>query len=325
MKKTYGKPGAAMLINIFFGSLGNALYFLCLCKLGLRKIDGILFTSVLAVSLPHMLFSSIPETYAFTSTSLILLLFLFLFVTGRMSFLFWFLAGSLLSIGITITGIIFSMFLFFRRLHVKAEPGKAILSLLIFCIVLAFTFDGFIHIQEQLYPGTKRFFDRETISSNAAFLSDELLQHPVEAILRRVPHFFLYNVVAPGSVRNAVTFPGIRQSYPMTLLTMTIYLCLMSLCIYLMITMKVYRDGLFRTLLLFLCFSALFFLFYGTEPHLYQAHYTFAWVTLLAFPLTMRKQIPGKILHGFYVCMGLFLPMLALNNWIFLRAILDKL
>ncbi len=183
-------PVAALTINIFFGSIGNVLFFLCLRKIGLNQLNAVLFTGILALSFPHLLFGSIPETYIFVFTSLVLLFALFLFVNRRKTFFISFLPASLFSIGITATNVVFVVILFFRKMQQQSGFRRAILHLVAFCVLVAITLSGLILLQKRMYPLQKDVFASTTISSNVEFLSIRHISFSSHNSCRQTSAFF---------------------------------------------------------------------------------------------------------------------------------------
>jgi hypothetical protein len=323
IKRDMGMAAAAFKINLVVAAIGNVLFFACLRNIGLNRMGALLFTGILAVSFAHFLYGSIPETYIFVSTSLILLLFLFLFLKDYKAFVVSFLPASLLSIGITATNIVFVVILFFFKVHRKSELRKALLHVFAFCLVLGIMFYGLVLLQKKMYPLQKDIFAPTAVSSNTQFLRDHLVRFPLRTLAVRLPHFFLYNEVVPGRIRNVVTFPGWGQVRGITWATMGIYILFMSICVWMLLKLKTERSNAFWPLLAYFGFNICFFLIYGYEPHLYQAHYTFAWVALLAVPFGVENGTPRTARYASYLCMFVLLPLLVLNNWDFLIDVLN--
>lgn len=316
-----GRPQAAMLINIIFAAIGNSLFYLCLRKIGLRTLIAILFSVFTASTTGHLIFSSIPETYAYAFTGLILLLLVFLF-TNKFWFWIGFLLASLFSVGITMINVVFAVILFCCKFWGKFGIAKQLLYLMIFLFLLASSFVALIKLQKCIYPNSKDVFSQQLISSNTEFLRYELFSEPVRALTNRLPHLFVYNVVAPGMVRIRVAFPGFESLRPITLISMILHLLFLGISLWLVWQLKVFRNRVFVAVGSYFVFNVAFYLLYGYELHLYATHYTFALMILAAFPFTAEGLIPSRIRYALTGLLVLLIPLVAINNWTFLAGIL---
>ena len=315
---------SALLVNIMMAGMGNALFYLCLRKIGLPGRIAILFTLLLAVSAGHLVFSSIPETYAYSFTALTLLIVIFLFC-HKLWFWILFLPASLFATGITIINVVFSIILFIAKFWNDLPIAKQMKHLATFLLLFAALFVGLERLQKQVFPNSKDVFSRELISSNTAFLRYDFFSDPAKAIANRLPHLFAYNLVAPGMVRNKVTFPGFDEARPITLISLAMCLALSALSFWQIWRQKIFGNRVFAAVGTYFLFNVLFYLVYGYEPHLYATHYTFALVILLAFPFVAIDSIPPKVRYAFYALLVALIPLVALNNWTFLNNLLNTI
>ena len=315
---------AAMRINLVAAALGNILFYFCLRKIGLKSILSALFTAFLALSISHLIYGTIAETYIFVFTSLTLLLFVYLYLSRFPLFFIACLAGSLVSTGITATNAVFGILLYFFKIREKWGFSKALLHTIVFSLAMIIGLFALIKLQHKMYPNLKDFFAETTVSSNTQFLRTDVFDFPGAALAHRLPHLFVFNEIAPGMVRHKPGFPGWPNIPAITLISITLYFAVISLSVAAYVKAKTYRLKVFRPLSAYFLFNVCFFLFYGSEPHLYYEHYTFAWIAMLALPFASVNAIPKKIMLPLFVCIVLLLPLVALNNWYFIQSVLSS-
>jgi peptidoglycan/LPS O-acetylase OafA/YrhL len=172
-------------------------------------------------------------------------------------------------------------------------------------------------------------FGADMISSHATWIDLGLLKHPISCLAEQLPYFFVYNVVAPDIVPNPGN-PwdkyGLAGSIPTTwILAVALYVPLVLGAAYALWKTQRFKSRLFVTLALFLGFSIVLHLFYGaSEPHLYAAHYTFAWVAMLACAFSAdgaARRLPAGVSALLVAVLTATCALVAVNNLSFLYRI----
>ena len=132
---------------------------LLLERLGVRTAWARAFTLVFALSATQVLFSSLPETHAFSALGLVLV---FLVATPPARSPVARLAAGVFSFGITATGLVAAAFahLDWRRDGRRAPlvAARAVVLILLVAAALAL-------LQQALFPGARPFFVREPLGT----------------------------------------------------------------------------------------------------------------------------------------------------------------
>ena len=186
----------AIVINSLFASLAVLLYYLILRGCSLNALYASLFSTVLAFSASHIVFSSIPETFIISTASLLLLLLVYLFFRHSRWFLFLFIPASIFSFGITSTNIVLCFILLFFAVATGSfrkttlEALSSILLILVATSVAAW-------YQNRLYPTSSLFWEAFPYTEELNWVSSDMIHKPLNTLSEAAPVFFLYNVIAP--------------------------------------------------------------------------------------------------------------------------------
>jgi hypothetical protein len=247
---------------------------------------AVLCASLLGLSASHLIFSSILETYIFST--FFLLLFIWLVLENKSNALL--IAAGTITFGITLTNIVQQGLTF---LFVKRDIKR---TALVFGLVLLFSV-GLNLVSKFIYPVTDYFFIPQNLAGEERFSREVNLQR----VGLVAENLFMYNIAAPqpylsirnemprfnflnGSIQNYVWFGWAAVfGWGLVLLLLPAHLFHLS---------RSARDAsLLTALAACLLFNFLLQLGYGVEPFLYSPGWTYALVLLaaLAFRDTAKR------------------------------------
>ena len=328
---------ASIAVNALFGALCVVLMFLLLSKAGINAGAAFLWSAIFGISTTHLMFSSLPETYIFSTFSLILLFYLLATYPANLAL---FIPAAVFSVGITTSNIIPAIiaFTFSMKAKVQLSTNRTTLfiTFLLAVIIISVLLNVFsIVVFKSGVPSFLPWFylDQQ--------LSWTTLQHPTllsERLFSIVESFFLYNFIAPKLylpllqldfdpskpnlmppnylkvVRDTQSAASFTSSSFATysgvgLISAQIWLGLFIFAIFNFIRFPDNRSPLVLSLLATLVFNFLLHIFFGLDIFLYSAHWTFA---VLAFVAIMLRRYGNDTFFQFLL--GLILFLFAMNN-----------
>lgn len=321
---------ATLFMVALTGGLGIFLAWVFIRRLVSDPNQATLFASLLGISTTSLLFNSLIETYVFSGFFLIL----FFVLLIRETRLPWLILNGIAVFGITISNIVQSLIgLFFTKMNFRAA-----VSFLLAVVLIA---AGLNLAAQSLYPNTETFF-------NPAGLAEEIQQYhagttPAEWLGRAnliISDMFLFSMVAPqpflldynrdggGGLFPKFNFMlGERSSEFVGLGNLAGWFwagVLGAAVIAFIYSLR--REKLSptnRLALAFLgclAFNFVFHFFYGFEPFLYAANWTYALVLFAALGLSSLAYHKGV-----QVALLLLLALLSLNNLSFLHFLMSGL
>ena len=321
---------ATLFMVALAGGMGIFLVWVFIHRLVSDPNHATLFASLLGISTTSLLFNSLIETYVFSGFFLIL----FFVLLIRETRLHWLILNGLAVFGITISNIVQSLIgLFFTKLNIRTT---FLFGLTVVLIAAALNLAA-----QSLYPNSETFF-------NPAGLAEETQQYhagttPAEWLGRAnliSSDMFLFSIVAPqpflldynrdggGGLFPKFNFMlGERSSGFVGLGNLAAWFwagVLVAAVIAFIYSLR--REKLSptnRLALAFLgclAFNFVFHFFYGFEPFLYAANWTYALVLFAALGLSSlayHKDVQVALL--------LLLALLSLNNLSFLHFLMSGL
>jgi hypothetical protein len=339
---TGSKVVSAVLMNAMFGGLLVGLFYVFLRVLELGSALAMGFTVILAASASSLVFGSVPDTFVFSAFALLLLFTIDAWTPNEKRFLLAFVPASIFAVGITSLNVVacfiivalrYRSYLGQRRNELKpfvirglAAAGSAIVA-----------FAALLLVQKVIYPST---FAPST-DSDLRNLIEENVSVPfadgsVGVLEKTLPFYFRDNVISPGlSAEFQGTDPvpfvwpynytvdafesaGRIAQYNIRFVTRTCYALLIGTWLYLLIKTPAHGDKTLLALSAYFLFTALFHLFYGSsQVYVYSAHYTFAWIALLAIPMKNVAELPQSGRRFAYAALAGFLTFLLVNNAVF--------
>ncbi len=272
------------------------------------QTHAVLFASLLGLSVSHLIFASVIESYIFST--LCLLSFLWLIINNK-SFYILTLTG-VATLGITATNIVQQglMDLFVKR---NLKRTIALFSL----VILAGLVSNII--SRYIYPVTEYFFIPQNLTGEQRFLQGITLKRA--GLLAE--NLFIYNVAAPqpySSIRNGMPrfnfLNGTILEYPWfgwpALILWIAALGLAFIHFYKNIRSNTTRTYLAISMLACLMFNFFLHIGYGIEPFLYSADWTWALILFSAIAL-------GDLAGFSWFKMALFTLVMAIfinNLWL---------
>jgi hypothetical protein len=273
-----------------------------------NQVYAILCASLLGLSASHLIFSSVVESYIFST--FFLLLFIWLLITNKPAYLL--VAASVATLGITVTNIVQqALTVLFAQRNVKR-------LITIFTLVIAFSI-FFNVVAKLVYPVTEYFFIPRNLMGEQKYLQEI----DINRISLVTEDFFVYNVVAPQpylSGRNEMPrfnfLPGTIQNYSwFGWLAVGFWVFTLSL-VFINIFSGNYAEkhnGLLISMSACLFFNFILHAGYGVEPFLYTADWTYAFILIIAIIL----QDTAK--RTWFTAIWLFFALsILLNNMWFL-------
>ncbi|MBI5964132.1 MAG: hypothetical protein HY863_11695 [Chloroflexi bacterium] len=268
---------------------------------------AVLCASLLGLSASHMIFSSVIESYIFST--FFLLLFIWLLITNKPAYLL--VAASVVTLGITITNVAQQVL---TVLFVQRNAKRLIRT---FALVLGFSV--LLNLAaKSVYPLTEYFFIPQNLMGEQRF-SQGIDINRIELIAE---DFFVYNIVAPQpylSIRNDTPrfnfLHGTILEYswfgwPAVLLWVaTLTLVLIN---FFKRNYPVKHNGLLISMAACLLFNFILHAGYGFEPFLYTADWTYALILIIAIILQNAAK------RTWFIVMWLFFVLSILLNNIWL-------
>ena len=339
---TGSKVVSAVLLNALFGGLLVGLFYVFLRVLGLGPALATGFTLMLAASVSSLVFGAVPDTFIFSAFALLLLFAIDAWTHNDRLFLRAFVPASLFAIGITSLNVVACFIIVALRYRSylgerRNELKPFVLRSLAVGASAVVAFAALLLVQKVIYPST---FAPSTDSGLRNLVEENVslpFAHGSLGVLEKtLPFYYRDNVISPGLsaelhgpdpvpfvwpynyTADAFESAGRIAQYNIRLVTRTFYALLIATWLYLLIATPACSDKTFLALSAYFLFTALFHLFYGSgQVWVYSAHYTFAWVALLAIPMKWVAELSRSGRRFAYAALGGFLTFLLVNNVLF--------
>ena len=321
---------AAVFLVAIIGSISVFLFHLFLLRTVGDGVYAFLFTTLFGVSTVQLLFSSLIETYIFSAFFLILL---FVILQKKPLEPVFLIAGGVALTGITVSNLIQG----FIGIMCRGVGGGRIMKYFTFVTVIV-TILSFVN--RVFYPNADLLVKPAGYSVESEFIVIDLSPLEWRDRARLVGgEIFLFSVVAPKPFARTYhrdergDFPkfNFMQGTRLSRFVGTgktavwFWLAIFVAGVFLFVRSLI-REGLSesnRFSLAFLgClgFNFLFHLFYGFEPFLYAANWTYALIFFTA--LAWRQFAESKIAQLILLTL---IGMLTLNNLSFLHSLMSGL
>ena len=306
-----GRLAAGLLCALAGGATVGA-FRLLLERLGVRTAWARAFTLVFALSATQVLFSSLPETHAFSALGLVLV---FLVATPPARSPVARLAAGVFSFGITATGLVAAAFahLDWRRDGRRAPlvAARAVVLILLVAAALAL-------LQQALFPGARPFFVREPLGTG--YTSSVVRPWSLRELSGRTAtvatHMTFVGMAAPrvrvnesgphgASLDFASPLPALR---PAGAIHVVLWGGLVGMAAWGLRRESGGARGVLIALMGWLVFVGTVHLFFGRSLFLYSSQWVFAVVALTAAGL--EALAPGRtterlISAGIVFCAGM--------------------
>jgi hypothetical protein len=306
-----GRLAAALLCALAGGATVGA-FRLLLERLGVRTSRARAFTLVFALSATQLVFSSLPETHAFSALGLVLV---FLVSAPPRRSLLARVAAGVFSFGVTATGLVAVAFthLDWRRDGRRAPvvAGRAVVLVLLVAVTLAL-------VQMAVFPGARPFFVWEPLGTGytTSVVPPSSLPAFAERTVRVSTHMAFVGLAAP---RVTVTDVGERESVsfgptavpplrPAGVVHVACWGVLLVLALWGLRRVTEGTRSLLLALLGWLAFVGLLHLFFGRSLFLFSSQWVFAVVALTAAgveSLAVGKLGERVILASVLLCVAL--------------------
>jgi hypothetical protein len=296
---------AAQWLCAIAGALAVGVFRVLLARIGVSAARARLWTLLFATSATQVVFSTLPESYAFSALSLVLV---FAVAAGRRPAWWARLAAGVLAFGVTLTNLVAvavarASNLDWRRarrslLACSAHVGAVVLAVAALSIV-----------QRALYPTAALFFAPGALAGGyASYLS--LPNTALEAVPRLagvLSHVGFAGLCAPdlqlvgrGSPHAIVRFAGIPilTPTPMSAVHWLLWALVLFQAVRGTVTAGVRgavsaegrAAGVVAALWLWLAFLVVLHYAFGTSLFLYSSHWVFAVVAVAAWGLEARPE-----------------------------------
>jgi hypothetical protein len=306
-----GRLAAALLCALAGGAAVGA-FRLLLNRLGVRRSRGRAFTLVFALSATQIVFSSLPETHAFSALGLVLV---FLVAASPGGSLARRLAAGVFSFGITATGLVAVGLTHLdwhrdgRRAPLAAARAVALVLLVAAALAL---------VQATVFPGAKPFFIWEPLGTGytTSVLRPSSPSLLAERAARVATHMAFVGLAAPRVTATGVgthepvdfSSSAIPTPRPAGALHAACWGGLLALALWRLRRVKGAKRSVVIALLGWLAFVGLVHLFFGRSLFLFSSQWVFAVVALTATGLEWGEE--GRlgersILAGVVLCAGL--------------------
>lgn len=329
LSRAFGMDRVTLALNAACAALG-ILGFLALLRLaGLSRPWAAGWSLLLALSTVHLLYGSLPETFIFSFAGLTLPPLVFLGVRSDRRFAPALAAVTALATGVTVTNFVFGAIWLVVRLW-RRPRREQLRHALVFAAVFTALFGGGLLLKRALWADMGPFLGRDLVSAHSYWISIDALRQPAAFFSSRLPYFFVYGVVAPSIVPNPGSpwdkFGLAAGAVPARwIVAVAAYAVLVAGSLFALWRTRLWASRLFAGLAAYLAFNVVLHSFYGTgEPHLYGAHWVFAWLAMLALPFAADREVLPRSSPAFRVLAGSFvatLVLVTLNNLWFLRGI----
>ncbi len=327
---------ASLFLTAVFGASGVVLFFLLLKIIGLNTLNRILLSTLFGISSSHLFFSSIPETFAFSSASLIFLVFLTLCSQDHKTFLKTFVPATIFSFGITAINLSMAGIAFFHR-FCNFTIFKRIILTLLFLLGTTLMVYGLALLQKAVYPSSKIFLSKDihlVKGGGETYFRFDVLHNQMKTITHQLPYFFAYNVIAPeikvmkvNEVKKCITLGTPFESHeqywkPLSIVkfgAFLLYGVLVVTSLFLTIKFNLYKQSAFLLFLSYFLFTFCFHLFWENHADfLFSPHYTFSLMAMLAYPFKMVSK--NKSLLPFLIILVLVFGVI--NNLNFIHQVI---
>ncbi|GET40971.1 hypothetical protein [Microseira wollei] len=323
---TFSPEKTVVILNCFFGFLAILAASTLFWLLTKNRVITALLTAVLGLSMSHLVFSTLPETYALASCSAIAtyVLFLICLANQKIYYIYWIIAG-LFSFGVTITNFSQTVICFTALAFTLKKERRAIAILEYVSLVVFFAFILSV-IQWRIFPNAKFFFLPETFEKELNYVRITILNQPFLVIQELLKNFFLVNFVAPspfGSISPQVSSRIVLSffnrpleysfiGYIGAVLWVSLFI---AGCLRNMLTI---RQNIFLVAVSFsiLFNMALHSFFGGNEMFLYSCNFTFLILLLAVNRFWFEKTY-------FRVGVTILIFLMATNNLMILKQIIS--
>lgn len=281
-----GRLAAGLLCAVAGGATVGA-FRLLLERLGVGAARGLAFTLVFALSATQVVFSSVPESYAFSALTLVLVF--WTAASPRRSAAAR-LAAGVFSFGVTTTNLVAVALahLDWRR-DGRRAPGVALRSLGLVLLVAA----ALAVLQQALFPGARPFFFRGPLSGAYAssLLRPSSPRELAERTARVATHLVFVGLVAPRVTVDEVNRPRVSIDFgsspipalrPAGAAHAVLWGALVTTALWGLRRGGKEKRGVSIALLGWLAFVGTLHLFFGLSLFLYSGHWVFAVVALTA-------------------------------------------
>lgn len=322
---THSPITTALLMTSCMGGLAVALCFYYFCVLGVDRVTSLLLAGVFGVTTSQLIFSSVPEIFAFAACTIVTshLLVAKSVRQGAVSVWEWIAAG-LLTLGVTTTNVLQTWICMVSAEWRERSQGyrrlmrrSAVVVMSTFAIVLAFNV-----LQREGY-GTRLFVSPDVLDQRR-YVKTSALRNPKRAIRDTVQNMVIRSAVAPTPTvlqMNRKRFPTVSFGPPSALgmVTAAAWLALLGVGV-----MTCLVAGKFLTPQVVagtasLLFNVSFHNFWGVrEKFLYSGHYTFL-LFIFLWPLCALKPVIARL------GLGILLVLMMANNGLFMWDIIQQL
>jgi hypothetical protein len=312
---------AAVILCAAAGGATVGVFFLLLRGLALPPIFAVGWSLVLGLSASHLVFSSLPESYAFSALSLVTL-----FALGTRPTLprAGLVAASVVSFGMLVTNLGAAVLVRARWLDVR-RPWAALRSTAIHVAVVIAIAGGLSLVQLFFYPGTRSFLHVREVggTDHASFVWPRDYEDALFRAREVAAHLGLFNVATPklvvrptGGPRTGVTLhdprPGALRA--IGVVHALLWLALGAAALVSGIRRRLYLEPLAAALAGWIAFHAALHSVFGVALFLYSCQWTFAVVALVAVALDRLARDSAWL----RAALGLLLAAQAVNNALFL-------
>lgn len=320
---------AAVAMSSTAGGVCVYTCYMILRQIQLPQLTSVLLTAILGSSAAHVCYSAIPESYIFAAASLLLLYFA-LVCRAKTK---WFVAASLLAMGILISNLAQACLVYFCGVGREIKIRHRVMQVArIAAIVLVLA--GVLNVvQRCIYNGSGLFFH-----PNAVLHERKFLYFPDTAadVLSRAEslslHVFIYSFVAPLptiTVNKTDGLPSVtfsvanaRNWRPTGALAAAIIALLLAATLWPMIRHRLVSDPLVQAVLLCLAFNAVLHSVYGDQLFLYACNWTAGIVLLVG--RCWRPMLEYKkwsiVFNG---TLALLFAAMLVNNVAFFQSLID--
>jgi hypothetical protein len=324
---TKSKETSVVILNSFFGALAVFLSSIFFWIFTRKYVETAILTSVFGLSMSHLVFSTVPETYALAACSVITtyILFLVCLQNRKLLFGYWIIAG-MFSFSVTITNFAQTLICFIVLVSVLRKKRIITTSWEYISAIVSFSFLLSI-FQRVIFPGSQFFFLPSMLETELepVNLKITLLKQPLVVIQELIKHFFLVNIVAPSpftgivdpenSSRLLLGFFDRYLNYNMIgFVGVALWICLFIIGFYK--SFLSIKNKFITAISFSILFNMAMHSFFGAfEMFLYTCNFTFP-ILLLATGNSLIKK------NYFKVGLTLLILLMGINNLLIMNKII---
>ncbi|MEM2914402.1 MAG: hypothetical protein QXH91_03225, partial [Candidatus Bathyarchaeia archaeon] len=246
-----------------------------------------------AFSATALLWNSVPESFAISSFGAMFLFLIYLSNLGDKTFYPVYGIASLFAFGMLTTNIVPIVVLFWAHVRKKGRRSSVLndfLKLAVFTIFIIGIAAILASLQKSLYPSSFHFLDLKTYAREfRLFIYYDVFDKPLLFFTQVLPHFFIFNFVAPGFFATLEPKPLVSFDYSLfgifPKIVVFLWCAWLVFSIVVMVKRGIFSEKTFWVLFAFELFYAVLHSFYGViEQFLYSLHYAFGILLIFALP-----------------------------------------